>query len=242
MGFASELQLSPGSENGLKELEAKEMEGLGGKGGTLADTAGVRKIKDARKAFVLPSVRLLRVPVANHALRDGALTTILERTPQTDLIDFSEQTKFCCSLRRSSVLFSTSACREEDYLKFSQLPGLVLGEVEKFKDVHGFDGLVQSLESSNDPRAGVVVVERIATPLLFINLIVKLRIPRGSSAENGSSTLTGGGEKLEQEFLVRKMTRKTFHWITREMPTLMLHTGHRRRNLHGGYLGGHQCE
>ena len=44
----------------------------------------------------------------------------------------------------------------KNYLKFSQLPGLALGEVEKFKEVHGFDGLVQSLESSNDSRAGYV--------------------------------------------------------------------------------------
>ena len=35
---------------------------------------------------------------------------------------------------------------DKNYLKFSQLPGLALGEVEKFKEVHGFDGLVQSLE------------------------------------------------------------------------------------------------
>ena len=45
---------------------------------------------------------------------------------------------------------------DKDYLKFSQLPGIALGEVEKFKDVHGFDGLVQSLESSSDSRAGDV--------------------------------------------------------------------------------------
>ena len=50
----------------------------------------------------------------------------------------------------------------------------------------------------------VVDRERIVTPLSFINLIVKLRIPRGSSMENGSSILTWGGEKREQEFLVSK--------------------------------------
>ena len=50
----------------------------------------------------------------------------------------------------------------------------------------------------------VVVGERIVTPLSFINLIVKLRIPRGSSVENGLSILTGGGEKRQQEFLVSK--------------------------------------
>ena len=49
-----------------------------------------------------------------------------------------------------------------------------------------------------------VVGERIVTPLSFINFIIKLRIPRGSSMENGSSTLTGGGKKREREFLVSK--------------------------------------
>ena len=41
-----------------------------------------------------------------------------------------------------------------DYLESSQLPGIALGEVEKFKDVHGFDRLAQNLESSNNSRAG----------------------------------------------------------------------------------------
>ena len=50
----------------------------------------------------------------------------------------------------------------------------------------------------------VVVGERIVTPLSLINLIVKLRFPRGSSTENGSFTLTGGGKKPEQEFLMSK--------------------------------------
>lgn len=45
---------------------------------------------------------------------------------------------------------------DKDWLKFSQLPDISLDEVEKFKDVHGFDRLVQNLESSNDPRAGDV--------------------------------------------------------------------------------------
>ena len=45
---------------------------------------------------------------------------------------------------------------DKDYLKFSQLPGIALDEVEKFKDVHGFDGLVRSLEGSNDSRVGDV--------------------------------------------------------------------------------------
>jgi hypothetical protein len=29
-----------------------------------------------------------------------------------------------------------------------------LDEVDKFKDVHGFDRLIENLENSNDPRAG----------------------------------------------------------------------------------------
>ena len=42
------------------------------------------------------------------------------------------------------------------------------------------------------------------TPLSFINLIVKLRILRDSSMENGSSTIIRGAEEREQEFLVSK--------------------------------------
>ena len=45
---------------------------------------------------------------------------------------------------------------DKDYLKLSQLPGIALDEVEKFKDIHGFDRFVQSLEGSNDYRAGDV--------------------------------------------------------------------------------------
>ena len=33
---------------------------------------------------------------------------------------------------------------DKDYLKFSLLPGLALGEVERFKNAYGFNGLVQS--------------------------------------------------------------------------------------------------
>ena len=79
-GFANELQLGSGSEKGLKELEAKVREGLGEKWGTLADAAGVRRSKDARKAFILVSAHLLRIPVANQALQDGTLATNPERT------------------------------------------------------------------------------------------------------------------------------------------------------------------
>ena len=45
---------------------------------------------------------------------------------------------------------------DKDWLKFSQLPDIALEEVDKFKDVHGFDRFIQNLESSNDPRAGDV--------------------------------------------------------------------------------------
>ena len=45
---------------------------------------------------------------------------------------------------------------DKDWLKFSQLPDMSLDEVDKFKDVHGFDRLIQNLESSNDPRVGDV--------------------------------------------------------------------------------------
>ena len=45
---------------------------------------------------------------------------------------------------------------DKDWLKFSQLPDISLDEVDKFKDIHGFDRLVQNLESSNDPRVGDV--------------------------------------------------------------------------------------
>lgn len=45
---------------------------------------------------------------------------------------------------------------DKDLLKFSQLPDISLDEVEKFKDIHGFDRLIQDLESSNDPRTGDV--------------------------------------------------------------------------------------
>ena len=45
---------------------------------------------------------------------------------------------------------------DKDWLKFSQLPDMSLDEVDKFKNVHGFDRLIQNLESSNDPRVGEV--------------------------------------------------------------------------------------
>ena len=52
-GLANELQLSSGSESGLKELEAKVREGLGEKWGTLADAADGRRSRDPRKASIL---------------------------------------------------------------------------------------------------------------------------------------------------------------------------------------------
>ena len=71
-GLAKELQLGSGSTNELKELEAKVREGLGDKWGALANAAGIRGNKDARRAFILVSAHLLRIPVTNQSLRDGA--------------------------------------------------------------------------------------------------------------------------------------------------------------------------
>jgi len=71
-GFAKELQLSSGSADELKELETKVRGGLGEKWGTLAGAAGARESKDAKRAFILVSAHLLRIPVANRGLRDGA--------------------------------------------------------------------------------------------------------------------------------------------------------------------------
>ena len=71
-GFAKELQLSSGSANELQELETKVREGLGEKWGTLAGAAGIRGSKDAKKAFILISAHLLRIPVTNQSLQDGA--------------------------------------------------------------------------------------------------------------------------------------------------------------------------
>lgn len=45
---------------------------------------------------------------------------------------------------------------DKDLLKFSQLPDIPLDEIERFKDVHDFDRLIQDLEGSNDPRVGDV--------------------------------------------------------------------------------------
>jgi preprotein translocase subunit Sec63 len=50
----------------------------------------------------------------------------------------------------------------------------------------------------------VVVGEKLVTPLSFMNLIVKLRIPRVSTAEEEPSTSSKDTEKREQEFLVSK--------------------------------------
>ena len=83
-GFAKELQLTSGSESELKELEAKVREGLGEKWGTLAGAAGARESKDAKRAFVLVSTHLLRIPVTNQSLRDGAPNTNLGYCLRTD--------------------------------------------------------------------------------------------------------------------------------------------------------------
>ena len=77
-GFAKELQLSSGSANELKGLEAKVREGLGEKWGTLTNAAGARESRDAKKAFILVSAHLLRTPVTSQTLRDGAPNASLE--------------------------------------------------------------------------------------------------------------------------------------------------------------------
>jgi len=83
-GFAKELQLSSESANELQGLETKVREGLGEKWGTLAGAAGVRGSKDAKRAFVLVSAHLLRIPVTNKSLRDGAQSAHLEYVHRTD--------------------------------------------------------------------------------------------------------------------------------------------------------------
>ena len=184
-GFAKELQLGPGSANELKGLEAKVREGLGEKWATLAGAAGVRENKEAKMAFVLVSAHLLRIPVTNQSLRDGTRDsnlTIFKLThstlEQTKILLHSPQVlssllNICLS--RNWLGPSLAAVQlgahltqavppppktvkesDKDWLKFSQLPDISLDEVDKFKDIHGFDRLVQNLESSNDPRVGDV--------------------------------------------------------------------------------------
>jgi len=86
-GFAKELQLSSGSADELKELETKVREGLGEKWGTLAGAAGARESKGAKRAFVLVSAHLLRIPVANRSLRDGVSNPNPECFLQTDVFN-----------------------------------------------------------------------------------------------------------------------------------------------------------
>lgn len=78
-GFAKELELGSGSEDELNGLESKVREGLGEVWGTIADAAGIRKSKDAKRAFILISAHLLRIPVVNQSLRDGAQNDDLQR-------------------------------------------------------------------------------------------------------------------------------------------------------------------
>ncbi|KAF9649601.1 DnaJ-domain-containing protein [Thelephora ganbajun] len=234
-GFAKELQLSSGSVNELKELELKVREGLGENWRILADAAGVRESKSAKRAFILVSAHLLRIPVTNKSLREEQMKILLQ-SPQvlTSLLNICLSrnwlTPSLAAVQLSAHLTQavppppkTVKESDKDWLKFSQLPDISLGEVDKFKDVHGFDGLVENLKSSNDPRAGdvkkaiqnwgsvqivgstfKVVGERIVTPLSFINLIVKLRIPRSPVAEEELSIQPRDAEKREQEFLVSK--------------------------------------
>lgn len=106
-GFAKELQLSSGFESDLSALEAKVRQGLGEAWGTVADAAGVRKGKDAKRAFILISAHLLRIPVANQSLRDGAPnTTNPQCFLQADIanpLSPQNKQKSCCSLPRSSI-------------------------------------------------------------------------------------------------------------------------------------------
>jgi translocation protein SEC63 len=183
-GFAKEVQLGAGSKNELKGLEAKVREALGEKWSTFSGVAGIRKNEDAKRAFILVSAHLLRIPVENRSLQDGALDINLERVLRADAI--TEQTKVLLQspqvlnsllnicLSRNWLAPSLAAVQlsahltqavpppksakesDKDLLKFSQLPDIALDEVEKFKDVHGFDRLIENLESSNDPRAGDV--------------------------------------------------------------------------------------
>jgi len=186
-GFAKELQLGSESASELRGLETKVRDGLGEKWGTLAGAAGVRGGKDAKRAFVLVSAHLLRIPVTNQSLRDGAQSAHLEYVRPTNSTNLLEQTKILLQspqvlnsllnicLSRNWLTPSLAAVQlsahltqavppppktvkesDKDWLKFSQLPDIALDEVEKFKNVRGFDGLIQNLESSNDPRAGEV--------------------------------------------------------------------------------------
>ena len=184
-GFAKELQMGSGSATELRELEAKIREGLGEKWKTLVNAAGAKRSQDAKRAFVLVSAHLLRIPVTNQSLRDGTKDAHLECVRSADLTGFLEQTKILLQspqllisllnicLSRNWLTPSLAAVQlsahltqavppppktvkesDKDWLKFSQLPDITLDEVDKFKDVRGFDGLIQNLESSNDPRAG----------------------------------------------------------------------------------------
>ena len=182
-GFAKELQLNSGSVDELNRLEAKVREGLGEAWAPTVNAAGVRNNAGAKRAFILVSAHLLRIPVVNQSLRNGASNSNLQRILQADLVDPSEQTNLLLQspqvlssllnicLSRNWLTPSLAAVQltahltqavppppktikesDKDLLKFSQLPDIALDEVEKFKDVHDFDRLIQDLESSNDPR------------------------------------------------------------------------------------------
>ena len=74
-GIANELQLSSGFESGLKELFGKGW----GEVGNSCGRCRCQEKQGCDESLILVSDHLLRIPVANHALRDGALTTKLER-------------------------------------------------------------------------------------------------------------------------------------------------------------------
>ena len=101
---------------------------------------------------------------------------------------------------------------DKDYLKPSQLPSLALGEVGKFKDAHGFYGLVQSLESSNDSRAGDIKVVQNWGNVQIVGCTFRGQF---SCVELPSAMLTWCGLSLRgkdrDSFVVHQPHRKTTH-------------------------------
>ena len=107
-GFANELQLSSGSDNGSKELEAKVREGLGWKWGTLADAAGVRRSLDSR----------FRSPIEDTRSKPRSPGRYVGHQPSAHfkliLGMFQNKQKFRYSLPRSSVLLNI--CLSQNWL------------------------------------------------------------------------------------------------------------------------------
>jgi translocation protein SEC63 len=80
----------------------------------------------------------------------------------------------------------------------------------------------------------IAIGERIVTPLSFINLIVKLRIPQGFSIENESSTLTRGVSKKDVEGVSLDIAGKAFahtpHWPQTKKPSWWMILGDIKAN------------